>query len=177
MNAVRPGLGGDLHIVVDDADSALFPAQGHEPLRLRQEIRLSHVLFPQLDDARPAVDGCRHLTEQALRVMSPGPVRHGIQPQPLGVDLHITPSSLSKKPRTYQERSSAAVRLMISLRWHDPHQVKGQDLAGLLSARASGLPIFSPLIIRLFPGKCKQNRLLGKSLHKILLDKFPRAVS
>ena len=93
----HPHLGGDVHIVVDDADGALFPAQGHEPLRLRQEVRLAQVLFPQLDDAGPAVDGLRHLAEQALRAAGPGPVRHSIQPQPLGVDLHTSHPSFDAK--------------------------------------------------------------------------------
>ena len=160
VDAVGPHLGGDLHIVVDDADGALFPAQGHEPLRLRQEVRLAQVLFPQLDDARPAVDGRRHLAEQALRVMGPGPVRHGIQPQLSGFHLHTSRPPLDTKTADHQIRSSAAESLMISLRWHDPNQVKGQNLAGFLSARASGLPRFRLVsIIRLFAPDCKQNRI------------------
>ena len=96
------------------------------------------------------------LTEQVLRVMSPGPVRHGIQPQPLGGRSSYHSILSVKKPRTYQERSSAAVRLMISLRWHDPHQVKGQDLAGLLSAAPAGSPFSRLSSYAFFPGNASK---------------------
>ena len=154
MDPVGAHGGGDIHRVVDDADDALFPAQRHKALRLFQKGVVIQMLFPQLHDACTAVDGGGDLVHKGVLVRRPGPVRHSIEPQLYSFDLHrcsfpahpaLLPDLplhfIQKNPRTRQIRWSAANCLMISLRWHDPNQVMGQSLSGLLSARQHGLPV------------------------------------
>ena len=155
MDAVGAHGGGDVHIVVDDAHHATAAAKGHEALRQAQKFLPGGMLFPQLHDARAAVDGCFDLGEKGVLVRRPGPVRHGVEPHLLVCKLHSSLLQKTKNPQTPDVGQPAAQSTLFPSVGMIQIRSRVETLQPPLSPRQRTPRFFNENIIRSFPRLCK----------------------